>query len=294
MSKERFYTTPSSLGSYFGVGFNSPEDQLKIDLGLLEQEFDEDAEDRMLLGRVLEDASLDYFEKKMGITITDRNSDMLFFYNDKIKGIVDGMTEINGLKTVVENKISNSKSYVFTENMGYLIQCQAYMLAKDAEQCLLCGLYQGKPVYKLIKRDEQIIQDIKVMTDFIVDVLMGLDDFSNYPMDILERYSTIRILPEITSLTDAEKSDLKTLVAYKEQIKEWEKKVKEIESKIKDSYEEGIYDDDVLRVTISNNERAGGYDFNRLSIEHPEIDYSKYLKPSTKYKTMRVTLRKEK
>jgi predicted phage-related endonuclease len=291
--KQRLYTTPSSLGSYFGVGFNSPQEQFDIDLGIVVPEFDDDAQARMLLGKELEESVLNYFEKAMGISITNRNSEMMTFYDDKIKGIMDGLTIINGEKTVVECKVSNSKSYRFTENMGYIIQCQAYMLATEAKQALLCGLYQGEPTCKLIKRDEQIINDIKDMTDFVVDALMGTTDFSKYPVDILARYSTTKILPEITSISDEERKDLKKLASYKAQVKRLEDDIKKIETNLKENYNEGVFDDDEFKLTISINERKGGIDMDRLSIEHPEIDYSKYVKPNTTYKLIRLTPKKK-
>jgi len=46
MTKQRDYLRASSLGSYLGVGFNSPEEQLKIDLGQVEESFDEASMDR--------------------------------------------------------------------------------------------------------------------------------------------------------------------------------------------------------------------------------------------------------
>lgn len=293
MSKERFYTTPSSLGSYFGVGFNSPQDQIQIDLGLIEPDFDDDAKSRMLLGKTLEDSVLNYYEEYLNIKITDRNTDMMYFYDGKIKGIMDGMTELNGVKTVVECKVSNSKSYKFTDNMGYILQCQAYMLATDTKQALLCGLYRGEPLYKLIERDEEIIQDIKDMTDFVVNVLIGLDDFSNYPDKILEKYSTIKILPEIETITKSEHEDLLDLIEYKKEEKELKAKIKKIEDNIKNNYDEGVFDNSDYKLTVSMHERKGSYDVIKMSIEHPEIDYEKYLKPSSSYKTMRITPKKK-
>ena len=48
--KVRYYVTPSSIGSYFGVGFNSPEEQFEIDSAQEESTFDADSLDRMELG----------------------------------------------------------------------------------------------------------------------------------------------------------------------------------------------------------------------------------------------------
>ena len=171
MKKIRNYVTPSSLGSYFGVGFLSPEEQIEVDLGNTEQYFDEEAEDRLRLGRVLEDSVLNYFEEALGIIIEERNDELRVFYDNKMMGKVDGIAVFNGEKTVVENKISNAKSYKFTENMGYIFQVQSYMMATNTKQALLCGLYQGKPVYKVIYRDEEMIRDIKRMVEFVYDML---------------------------------------------------------------------------------------------------------------------------
>jgi hypothetical protein len=288
MAKERLYTTPSSLGSYFGVGFNSPEEQIQIDLGLVTPEFDDDSKARMLLGRTLEDSVLNYFEEAMNIKITDRNDNMMLFYDGKIKGKMDGLTTINGKKTVVEAKVSNASYGVFTENKGYILQCQAYMLATEAEQTMLCGLYQGKPVYKLIQRDEEIIQDIKDITDFIVNVLMGLDDFDNYPTEILEKYSNYKPLPTIEELSDEELNDLSKLATYKEEEKRLKKKIKVIDTKLKENYDEGIYEDDRFKVTVSNRSRKGGFDESSFSIEHPDLELTKYRKPDTYYKVLSV------
>ena len=71
--KERYDVIASSL-SYFGVGFNTVQEQLDIDLGKIEKVFDEEAQDRMDLGNAMEDGCINYFETKMGIKIDERNS----------------------------------------------------------------------------------------------------------------------------------------------------------------------------------------------------------------------------
>ena len=75
--KERFYLIASSLGSYFGVGFNTIEEQLEIDLGKRAKEVEPDAQDRMDLGIAMENGCLDYFEKKLNIIIDERNSEYI-------------------------------------------------------------------------------------------------------------------------------------------------------------------------------------------------------------------------
>ena len=62
--KERFDVIASSLSSYFGVGFNTVQEQLEIDLGKTEKVFDEEAQDRMNLGNAMENGCLDYLKLK--------------------------------------------------------------------------------------------------------------------------------------------------------------------------------------------------------------------------------------
>jgi predicted phage-related endonuclease len=294
MTKQRDYLRASSLGSYLGVGFNSPEDQLKIDLGQVEEDFDEAAQDRMSLGREFEDAALNYFEKKFNISITNRNVDTIPLYGSKLVGKVDGMTLIDGERTVVENKISNSQSYKFTDNLGYIIQCQAYMMGTETNQALLCGIYQGKPIYKIIKRDEEMIKDIKEIVDFIHSVMLGLETFDNYPTHLLQKYSKTKLLEPLTSVTAYDKATFENLATLRSQIKVLEDQKKEIEDIIKNKFDTGIYADDNIEVKITEYNKAGGVDTDALLLDYPSIDISKYSKPPIVYRTITTKLPKKK
>lgn len=294
MSKQRDYLRASSLGSYLGVGFNSPEDQLKIDLGQVEEDFDEAAQDRMSLGREFEDAALNYFEKKFNIAITNRNLETLPLYGNKLVGKVDGMTLLNGERTVVENKISNSQSYKFTENLGYIIQCQAYMMGTETTQALLCGIYQGKPIYTIIKRDEEMIKDIKEITDFIHSVMLGLDTFDNYPTHLLEKYSKKKLLEPLTNVTPYDKATFENLATIKEQIKALEKQKAEIENVIKAKYDIGIYADDNIEIKIMEYTKSGGLDIDAFKLDYGTINLDPYRKPDIKYRTITTKIPKRK
>jgi len=294
MTKQRDYLRASSLGSYLGVGFNSPEEQLKIDLGQVEESFDEAAQDRMSLGREFEDAALNYFEKKFGTTITNRNIETIPLYGSKLVGKVDGMTIIDGERTVVENKISNSQSYKFTDNLGYILQCQAYMMGTETDQALLCGIYQGKPIYKIIKRDEDMIKDIREIVEFIHSVMLGLDTFDNYPTHLLAKYSKTKLLEPLTSVTDYDRATFENLATIRAQIKVLEDQKREIEELIKNKYDTGIYADDNIEVKISEYSKAGGVDVDALNLDYPQIDLSKYNKPPITYRTITTKFPKKK
>ena len=296
VTKQRDYLRASSLGSYFGVGFNSPSDQLKIDLGQVEESFDEAAQDRLSLGREFEDAALNYFEQKLNIKIDHRNTEVLPLYGSKLVGKLDGMTELNGIKTVVEAKISNSQSYKFTDNLGYIIQCQAYMMGTETDQALLCGIYQGKPIYKIIKRDEEMISDIRTMVDFVHGVLLGLDTFDNFPTHLLEKYSKTKMLQPLTNVDAYYKAVFENLVVIREQIKDLENQKKFIEDGIKDKFDVGIWADENIEVKINEYRKKAGLDIDALLLDHPELEpvLSKYNKPDIVYRTINTKTSKKK
>jgi hypothetical protein len=275
------------------VGFNSPNEQIEIDLGHIEAEFDEAAQDRMALGRHLEDAALNYFQDKLGIIIDNRNEELITGLNGRLVGRIDGMTILNGVKTVVEMKISNSQSGPFTDNLGYILQCQAYMMMTDTTQALLCGLYQGKPIMKIVKKDDQVIADIIRMVQFIADVLIGIDTFENYPTDILERYSKTTLLETIENLTPKDEEDIMSLAVLKDKKKVLDQKISAIEDRLKNSYDSGKYENDLISFSVSNGERRGGLDEMNLSIWLSglgiDFDIEQFRKPSSRYKVLKLT-----
>ena len=289
--KVRYYVTPSSIGSYFGVGFNSPEEQFEIDSAQEESTFDADSLDRMELGKILEDSALNYFEYKLGIKITDRNEEIKWGLDDKVKYAIDGKTEFMGKKMIVENKISNSNSYIFTENVGYHFQCQSYMLVEDAEAVLLCGLYQGRPIYTIVERDEEMIKDIKEMIDFVVNCLMGFDDFTNFPEHLLEKYSNKTLLEPIEDMSDRAIEYFHKLAELKAEEKDINDRIKALQALYEDVRmpEAGTYEDDFIKLRVSQGVRRGGIDINALRLDFPEIDYEKYRKSDSTYNIVKVS-----
>jgi hypothetical protein len=295
--KRRFELIASSLGSYFGVGFKTPDEQIEIDLGLVPNDFDDAAQDRMDLGSALEDAVLDYFQKKFDMQITDRNTETLWAFDDMLKCKVDGKAEVgeNKRKTVIECKVSNSQSGPFTDNMGYIIQCQCYMEATGYDQAILLGLYQGKPIYRVIERDEEMIADIREVVEFVYNVLTGLEDFSNYPTHILEKYSKTKLLADIEDITDEDQAKMERMAELKIEMKNAEALKTEYDAladEIKTKYADSKYAGSYYSVAIATKSRKGSIDESLLSIEHPEIDLSQYRKPDSKFTTVNLTLKK--
>lgn len=291
---ERFDIIASSLSSYMGCGFNTIEEQLDIDLGKVQKEVEPEAQDRMDLGNAMEEGCLNYFEKKLNIVIDERNSEYKFAVNNLLKCKRDGRTFIDGVETGVENKYSNSKSKCFTEDFGYELQCQAYMMAWGLDQWLLCGMWQGQPRMKLIKANKEIQKDIEDVVTAVSSILMGISSVEDYPYDIVEKYSKVNRVKSLTDedIEEYDKDLLHRIGELKDEIKVRETECKELEEYAKTHYADSKYQDEDYKYVISTGERKGGLDEDKLSIEHPDIDLTQYRKPSTTYTQIRVSSRR--
>ena len=294
MNEGRINVIASSLSSYFGCGFCTIEEQLDIDMGIAEKEFDADAQDRMDLGNAMEDGCLNYFEKKLNICIDERNSEYKYACNGLLKCKRDGRTFLDGVETGVENKYSNSKSEVFTDSFGYELQCQAYMMAWGLDQWLLCGMHQGKPKHKLIKKNEELQKDIEEVVTVVASILMGITPREEFPYHIVEKYAKVNPVKTLSGdeLEDYDKEILHRIGELKTEIAISKKELDELEEYAKTHYTDSKWQDDDYKYTISTGTRKGDIDKDKLSIEHPDIDLEKYRKPDTSYVTLRVTSRR--
>lgn len=294
--KERIDVIASSLSSYFGVGFNTIQEQLDIDLGKMEKVIDEEAQDRMNLGIAMEDACLNYFEGKLNIVIDERNSEYKYACNGLLKCKRDGRTFLDGIETGVENKYSNSSSKCFTDDdIGYELQCQAYMMAWGLDQWLLCGMWNGKPAFKIIKKNEEMQKDIQEIVESVTSILRGISDIEDYPWDIVEKYSSQKMLKELTDedLEDYDKQLLHSLGQLKQQKKAIEDKISELESYAKNNFEDSKYEDDDYKYTMYTSEGRETFDKYTFSIENPTIDINKYYKKGNPFRTLKITNKKK-
>jgi hypothetical protein len=294
--KVRDYVRASSLGSYFGVGYNDPKDQFLIDTGQAVEQFDEASQDRMNLGSYLENATLDFFANKFGVEIVGRNIKTKTFLDGMLVGKMDGeYVDSDGKKVIVENKISNSQSGVFTENLGYHIQVQSYLLDHSYDYALLCGLYQGKPVFKFIYPDEAIQADIQEMVTFVTSAMMGLLDFDqDFPRHLFEKYAKKQVdfLP-IDDIPLDEVMKMERLIDLKQQVKSLEKEIDALDSEIKNKYSVGKIKTDKGTINISEGSRKGFIDEFALAFDNPELDLEQYRKPSSTFRSIRVSGVKE-
>jgi predicted phage-related endonuclease len=289
--KTRNTVIASSLGSYFGVGFNDPLTQLEMDLGEREVVFDKDSEWRMEIGRLMEDASLNVIEKALDIRIINRNISVVETLDGKLRCKFDGETFYNGEETVVENKYSNAKSGVFTEDKGYHFQCQAYMLATGYKQALLCGMYQGAPVWKLIKRDEDMIADITEMVQAVYEILNGFKGKEDFPYHLVEKYNP-SLLVVSDEFDEADTFILDKVIELTSEIDGLTTMKNGLTDYLKDKYTALKASTDTCNISVFETVRKGSINMNNLQNDYPDIDFEKYRDEPSTSKTVRVTKRK--
>ena len=293
--KERFTIQASALSSYLGCGYQTIEEQFKIDMGKTEPKFSDEQVSRMSLGKCLESGVLDFFEKRFDLEITHRNDNVFTAFDGNVRCMCDGLCVYNGIDTVVECKVSLSDSDI-TKNMGYHIQCQAYMEGLGYEQALLIGLQKGEPVGVLIQRDDRVIDDIRSVVECAISVLNGIDTVTDYFKDmspILIKYAPSLFNTESSTVPEIEldESVLERIVDLKAQEKELSDERKELEAQIKDGVDEAQYSSDHFTVSISTSSISRGYDMNMLMLDHPEINFDAYKKEPNKVKRMTIKKR---
>lgn len=279
MKKEKFTISASSLGNYFGVGFISPLEQLDIDLGEVEPDFNEKQKFRMLLGTKLEDGMLNFFEEKLDVKITNRNTEVLTGFNGMLRYKIDGECIFDGEPTIVENKVSTLD---FTKELGYVLQCNAYMESKGYNKAILCGLSGGDPIYRVLNYDKDLVKDIWEMITTVHSILVGILGKEDFPWHIVEKYSkTEKPMEYVPVQSDIDRQLMDELYELKKEKSQLEKREKELREYLEETYKGKIVDGDNYVFKVSTMSRSGGYDMNVLMLEHPEINFEQYRKPST-------------
>ena len=294
--KIRYYITPSSLGSYFGVGFNSPEEQFRIDTGQDKSYFDDESMLRMELGNYLEESATDYFQDIIfKVPITDRNEEVKWGLDNRVKYKLDGIIHFKDKKAVFENKISNSNSTKFTEDLTYMFQIQTYMMCEELDTAVIAGLYHGKPIYRIYERNEDMVIDIKEMINFVINALEGMVDFyEDFPVHLLEKYSpNKKIYEPVTELPRMTVEYIHKLADLQKQVKALNDEIKMLNTMHNNNVgiEEGSYEDDYLTMNVSNVVRRGGFDVDKFITDFPFLDLEDYFKPDTQYQVKRLKIK---
>ena len=143
----------------------------------------------------------------------------------------------------------------------------------------------------MIKANKELQKDIEELVTKVASILMGISPIEDYPWDIVDKYSKVSQTKLLSSddMEDYDKELLHRIGELKDEIKIREIECKELEDYAKMHYNDSRYEDNDYKYVISTSERKGGFDEDKLSIEHPDIDLSQYRKPSTTFTQIRVT-----
>lgn len=295
-TSKRTTVIASSLGSLFGIGFNTPEQQMDYFMGRDEPFFSELSKERMALGNAFEEAMLDYWEERLGIVIHTRNTKTVDVFDGKLRVKVDGITTYNGEKTLVEAKYSLADSGSFISNRGYMMQCMAGMEAHGCTQALLLGLYKGEPHMVVIPYDKEIVQDIEEMVTIVWAILNGMiEEEGNYPYHLVDKYTGNTVDPDqVVEYDESDNDMVEEYLEIKEEIKDLQKKEKAIKNYMSGKYPYTEHHAETFKVAITDRSRKGGIDYDKLISDHPEINLEAYRKADSTYKVVDIRRKKVK
>lgn len=283
----RITVQASAIADYMGLGFNTPEDRLLIDLGLKEPIFSKDQKERMELGTILENSVLDFFEGegRLGEKIYDRNTEVRYAFDGMVRYKIDGRTD----DAVVDCKVSASaQSFIF--NKGYEVQLQTYMVGEGLNKAILLGLDNGKPVQRVFTRNQEMIDDIEHILNNVTLILTGILPIEELDLSIAEKYSG-DVFDEKEALefdVENDKELVEEFAKNNENLKKLEKRQDVLKKYFQSKYPFVEYKDEDVSIKITQRSRKGGLDEARFVTNHPDIDLDNYRKDGSSYKVVTI------
>lgn len=246
--------------------------------------------ERMRIGRDLEDYVAKRFEEATGKKV--RRNNYMMIKEDFMSANVD--REVVGENAVLECKTTNS----YAKNdwaddripVHYELQCHHYMMVGGYDKAYIAVLIGNeKFIYKEIPRDEDVINMLYDLEknfwseNVLKKQLPEADGSASYSEELRQKYQG-GIEDSIDLLIDEER--LKRLEELKKMEKETKSQIKKIEQEIQvEMGDHEVATTDLYKFTWKTQTRSS-LDTKKLREEHPSI-YDKYLKTST-FRTFRT------
>lgn len=246
--------------------------------------------ERMRIGRDLEDYVAKRFEEATGKKV--RRNNYMMIKEDFMSANVD--REVVGENAVLECKTTNS----YAKNdwaddripVHYELQCHHYMMVGGYDKAYIAALIGNeKFVYKEIPRDEDVINMLYDLEknfwseNVLKKQLPEADGSASYSEELRQKYQG-GIEDSIDLLIDEER--LTRLEELKKMEKETKSQIKKIEQEIQaEMGDHEVATTDLYKFTWKTQTRSS-LDSKKLREEHPSI-YDKYLKTST-FRTFRT------
>lgn len=244
--------------------------------------------ERMRIGRDLEDYVAKRFSEATGLKIRRKNAILQHPEYEFMIANID--RDIVGKDEGLECKVTNSyakKEWEAEIPPHYEIQCHHYMMVTGYKAWWIAVLIGNeKFIYKRIERDEDIITSLKqIEYDFwhnhVIPKKMPAPDGSGAAAEIIkEMYPTSKPESIIELSSKKFESKLQRLDEIKELMSKLDEEKKKIEQEIQVEMGENelalIGDRQIIWKTVNSNR----FDSKRFAKDHPEL-YKKYIKQSS-------------
>jgi hypothetical protein len=155
-------------------------------------------------------------------------------------------------------------------------------------------LYHGKPIYKIIPRDEETINLIGMLVDFLYDCFSGLASPSEFPYHLIGYYAGAGSVVEEVNFDEDDKALATELYGLRLAAKMYDPRINELETYFKSKFKNVKYDADQFSVSITTSTRKGGLDIDAIKMDYPTLNEDKYKMPDSEYTTLRFAKKKPK
>lgn len=241
-------------------------------------------------GAIFEDMVAKEFTHRSGYKVKRKNAILVHKDYPYMLANVDRLIvgKVDGEKCGLECKTASEYTKKQWENeeipMSYMLQCQWYMLVTGYKKWYIAVLIGGnKFIYKLIDRDEELIESIKsIAIDFWENNVLKLNppmlDGSNASTELLKQQYPTSVGGEI-KLDNSVLDKIERIEELNTQIKELEEEKKTHENQIKDMLKENEVGTVGDRKVVWKNSTRQTFDTKTFKTKYPKL-YSEFLKNS--------------
>lgn len=277
--------------------FKTALEQFLLDTKQIEETFTETGKQKMEMGKVMEPIIKDLVEKTLGVKLVVDKTRYQHDMYDMFTIEFDALDTFNRVVYEFKNTEKDEKTLLKT----YYAQVQFAMYIIGWHNARLCYLRNGWELgYVDVPRDENFIQHMETAALYYADCLNNNQqpDLSHidYIVSNIDFYrgeaNTLKGVGVNVDLTTEDVEKLYEWNDLKQQIANLEYQEGTYRSHFSEKY--GKYNDGSLSFSNVEMERDGGYDLHSLMKDHPEINFNKYKRESTKYARQSLRVKKSK
>lgn len=285
VTKKRTSVSSSKIASILNKShFKDVIEQWLIDTKQKKPVFTATSMQKMEMGTRLEPIIKEAIEKHFSIELTvDKKR---YHHDDKDYFTIEFDALDYANKVVYEFKNTEMEEKHIIDQYYAQVQFAMYIIGWDTAR--ICYLRNGWDLgYVEIKRDENFIEHMVIACDYYWHCLSN--EIEPDPATIDNFVSNIEFYKKEETKGDTEaemeEEDIDLLHEWG-RLKRIINELEIEEARIKGHFAEkwGKYKDDHINYSNIEFEREGGYDIRALIKDHPEIDFTKYKKPSNVFK----------